>query len=149
MISTQRDCDMWDVFCGGVFMQRLEYCEKVSYEYVCSDLVDHHSYDQYAEVDVCRVDEEIEFPFIYVISPSKYVFQLCRLKYNESYDLKVAGCKIVGGTEYANLVDQDDDLTSSPYGIDQYRNNFCDDRGVWYPRAHDESLVPFIINFKL
>ena len=150
MSSTQKDCKSWDVILDGVFMQRLEYCEDVSYEYVCSDLVDNHNYDQYQEgISVLRVDKEIEFPFIYVISQTKYAFQLCNLSYQEGHDLRVAGCEIMTGTEYAKRVDQDDELTATPYGIDQYRNNFCDDRGVWYPLDHDESLVPFVVNFKL
>ena len=149
MSSTQKDCKSWDVICDGVFMQRLEYSEDVSYEYACSDLVDNHNYDQYQEgISVLRVDC-IEFPWIYVISPTKYTFQLSNISYQEGHDLRVAGCEIMTGTEYAKRVDQDDELTAFPYGIDQYRNNYCDDRGVWYPLDHDESLVPFVINFKL
>jgi len=150
MSVTQKDCRLWDVVSDGVFMQRLEYCEDVSYEYVCSDLVDNHNYDQYQEgISVLRVDEEIEFPFIYVISPTKYAFQLCHVSYQEGYDLRIAGCEIMNGTEYAKRLDQDGDLTSAPYGIDQYRNNCYDDRGVWYPLDHNESLVHFVINFEL
>ncbi len=113
MSSTQKDCKSWDVILDGVFMQRLEYCEDVSYEYACSDLVDNHNYHPNEQgISILRVDDQIEFPFIYVISPTKYAFQLCNLSYQESLELRVAGCKIINGTEYAKLVDQDDELTA-------------------------------------
>ena len=150
MSSTQKDCKSWDIIWDGVFMQRLEYCEDVSYEYACSDLVDNYNYHPNEQgLSILRVDDQIEFPFIYVISPKKYAFQLCHLSYQESHDLRVAGCEIMNGTEYAKRVDQDYDLTSEPYGIDQYRNNCCDDRGVWFPLGHDQDLVSFVIDFKL